>query len=231
MKISICIPTYEMHGLGVEFLSYSFDILVKQTYKNFDVIISDHSKNDNIENLCKEYSTKLNINYYRNFDNIGNSSANLNNAIKKSKAEIIKILFQDDFLYNENSLEETIKTFDIKKDKWLVSACEHSKNGTDFYRPFFPKYNKNIYLGENTISSPSVLTIKNDNPLLFDENLIWLMDCDYYKRCYDMFGKPKILNTITVVNRVGDHQVSNTISTKELQEKEHNYILKKYKKI
>ena len=228
--ISICIPTYEMRGHGVAFLKQSFDILTNQTFKNFDVIVSDHAKVDVIKDLCIAYKYKLDIHYYRNFENIGNSSANINNAIKKATGKLIKILFQDDFLYSNNSLEDIANNFNLEKDKWLITACEHSKDGINLFRPFYPKYNNNIHLGNNTISSPSVLTIKNDEPLLFDENLIWLMDCDYYKRCYDKFGAPKIFNSINIVNRAGIHQISNTKANNALRNREYLYILKKYRK-
>lgn len=228
--LSVCIPTYEMNEFGYIFLKHSLDILVKQTFKDFNVVISDHSKTDLIRDLCNEYKDMLDIHYFRNTENIGNSSANINNAIKKAGGKLIKILFQDDFLYGNNSLEDIAKNFDLEKDHWLVTACKQTKDGVTFFRPFYPKYNNKIYLGNNTISSPSVLTIKNNNPLLFDEKLIWLMDCDYYKRCYEAFGKPKIFNSIIVVNRIGDHQVSNTKATKLVRENEYDYILKKYSK-
>ena len=228
MMLSICIPTYEMNGKGDIFLEHSFNILEKQTYKDFNIIISDHSKSDLIKNICDKYINVLKIVYIRNAENIGNSSANINNAIKYADGKLIKVLFQDDFLYNENSLQITIDNFDLNQDKWLVSRCEHSYDGFSFNRDFKPVYNDNIHLGNNTISSPSVLTILNDLPLLFDENLIWLMDCDYYKRCYIKFGEPKILNSITAVNRVGSHQVSNTLATEEIKNNEYKYIINKY---
>ncbi len=227
--LSICIPTYEMKGNGVNFLEHSFKKLTQQTFKDFEIIISDHSLDEEIKNLCVKYEKILNIVYIKNTNNIGSSSANVNNAIKYASGKIIKFLFQDDFLYNEDSLEITINNFDLKKDKWLVSRCEHSIDGVSFIRDFKPVYNDKIFLGNNTISSPSVLTILNDKPFLFDENLIWLMDCDYYKRCYDSFGLPKILNVITVVNRIGGHQVSNTIVNNEIEQKELYYIKEKFK--
>lgn len=226
--ISICIPTYEMNGKGHIFLKDSLKIISNQTFKDFNVIISDHSKNNLIENLCKVYTNKLNIKYFKNSDNIGSSSANINNAIKKADGGLIKILFQDDFLLNEKSLEEIVKNFDINKDRWLITACEHTKDGKNLFRPFYPRYNNLIQFGKNTISSPSVLTIKNENPLLFDERLVWLMDCDYYKRCYDKFGDPKILNKINVVNRIGKHQISILTVNIKIKIKELIYILIKF---
>lgn len=226
--LSVCIPTYEMHGLGVKFLTQSLDILVTQTFKDFEVVVSDHSRNDDIKDLCEKYSAKLTIRYQRNSNQIGNSSANINNVIKMANGKLIKMLLQDDFLYTNNSLEEIVKHFDLEKDGWLITACEHTLDGVHFYRPFYPKYHDKIHMGRNTISSPSVLTIRNDSPLLFDEQLLQRSDGDYYKRCHDRFGEPKILNTINVVNRAGPHQVSNTMITDSLRDDEYKYILTKH---
>lgn len=217
-----------MHGLGVKFLTQSFDILATQTFKDFEVVISDHSKDNAIKNLCATYAGILNIQYYRNPNGIGNSSANINNAIKLANGKLIKILLQDDFLYTNTALEEIVQNFDINKDGWLITACEHTLDGIHFFRPFYPKYHDKIHMGRNTISSPSVLTIRNESPLLFDENLLQRTDGDYYKRCHNRFGEPKILNTITVVNRAGPHQVSNTMITDTLRDDEFRYILKKH---
>jgi hypothetical protein len=225
--ISICIPTYDMNGKGVEYLEYSFNILYHQTYKDFEIVISDHSINNDIEDLCKQWSQVLNINYFRNEIKRGNSSSNINNAIKQAKGDIIKILFQDDFLFDEYSLEQQMIYF---KDNWLVTACCHY-NGEDVYKPFYPHYHNEIQYGRNTISSPSVLMFKNKDVIEFDENLIWLMDVDYYKRLYNKFGLPNICNYIAVVNREHENQISNTLATKEIQEQELNYIIQKYENI
>ena len=112
---------------------------------------------------------------------------------------------------------------------WLVTACEHSNDGFIFYRPHYPRWNNNIHYGNNTISSPSVLTIKNDDLTFFDERLIWLMDVDYYKQLYDKFGLPEFLQKINVVNRTWDNQFSNIISD-ERKELEYLQMVEKYKK-
>ena len=227
--LSVCIPVYDMRGVGHVFLKHSLDILRKQTFKAFDVVISDYSETDLIKNLCHEYAQYLDIRYHKNLDPVGGMSANTNNAIRQATGKLIKIIFQDDFLYNEHSLEVIVNNFDLEKDHWLVTACEHSKDGTTFFRPFFPEYNKDMLMGNNTISSPSVLTIKNDHPLLFDTNLKWFMDCDYYYRCFQQFGPPKIVNTIAAVNRVGEHQITNTEVNEGLKKREYRYIIQKYK--
>jgi hypothetical protein len=228
--LSIAIPTYEMRGKGVEYLEHSFQILNNQTFKDFEIVISDHSKNNDIKLICEKWKNILDIKYYHNTKDVGSSSSNINNAIMNSKGEWIKILFQDDFLYNDHSLENTYKTINENLEKkWFVSCSEHSKDGFTFYRPFYPKWSDKMIYGDNSISSPSVIVIKNeDSKLLFDKNYIWLMDCDYYQRYFNKFGLPTIIPFITVVNRTWDNQLTNTISN-DVKQNEHYQILKKYK--
>jgi glycosyltransferase involved in cell wall biosynthesis len=214
-----------MHGAGQTFLKQSFEILIGQTYKDFDIVISDHSQDQGIENLCRQYSGILDIHYYKNTEKRGSSSANINNAILHAEGKLIKILFQDDFLYHAGALAEIVKNFDMQNNHWLVTACIHTKNGIDFFKPYYPRYNKHV---KNTISSPSVLTIKNDHPLLFNESLLWFMDWEYYRRCFDAFGEPKIITGINVVNRISPYQVSQTSATFTLQLHEYIQMLQKY---
>ena len=147
-----------------------------------------------------------------------------------SKGTWIKILFQDDFLYNELSLENTHKVIIENSDKkWFASSCEHSNDGVSFYKPLYPKWDNRMLYGFNSISSPSVITIKNDNSrLFFDKDYIWLMDCDYYQRYFNKFGLPTIIPDITVVNRTWGEQLTNTI-TNDVKNNEHYQILKKHK--
>lgn len=208
MKISVCIPTYEMRGEAPRVLAKSFDILKKQTFKDFEVVISDNSRDDAVKNLCEssEYAS-LNIKYFRNLRR--GISPNTNEAIKKASGQLIKILYMDDFLADENSLQDIAENF---KGDWLVTGCGHDSGNGKISNVHFPAYNKNIYLGKNTIGSPSVLTIKNKDVLLFDEHLTWLLDCDYYKRLYDKYGEPDILRKVNVIIGLGKNQVTNLLS-------------------
>ncbi len=219
-----------MRGKGVEFLNELFESLKKQTFRDFDVVISDHSKDTKIKELCLTWQ-KLNnftLHYIPNAENRGSFSANTNNAMRHAKGILIKILFMDDFFYSKKSLEQIAKNFDIEKDHWLVTGCVHTKDLVHFYDSMYPTYNHAIHHGTNTIGCPSVLTILNDGHLLLDNTLLWLNDCDYYKRYYTAFGPPRIVNELNVVNRIGAHQVSNTLANDILKEKEYEYILQKY---
>ena len=227
MKVSVCIPTYEMAGRGGEFLKVSFLSLRMQTLKDFEVIISDHSKDDAIKNFC-ENELELNVKYFRNSEKRGSSSANANNALKNAIGEVIKILFQDDYLCNITALEQIYKSFINPEVNWLAVGTVHTSNMETFYNEMVPMYVSDIHLGNNTISSPSVIAIRNKEILLFDEKLSWLMDVEYYKRLYDTYGLPKIIKNTLVVNRLWDGQVSSSQITQELIDKEVRYVKKKY---
>ena len=216
---TIAIPTWEINGKGVEYLDYSFNILAYQTFKDFDIVVSDHSINDNIKNLCEEWSSILDIKYYKNDLGRGLIAPNANNAIKRSEGRYIKMLFQDDFLYDIKSLKKVydyITTHD--NVNWLVTGCAHTKDGETLESPMFPMYNHMIHTGYNTISCPTVLTIKNEDPLLFDESLNWLVDVEYYKRLYIKYGFPQIVNDICVINRDSDVRTTNMITESKKQE-------------
>jgi glycosyltransferase involved in cell wall biosynthesis len=209
MKISICIPTWEQYGRGVEFLKNNFEVLLSQTYKNFNVIISDHSKDDNIKLLCDEYSNHFEIKYFKNENFLGNGPANTNNAIINADGDIIKIIFQDDYLYDEKALELTSNEFENNECMWLVCGCNHTHDdGLSYTNEMIPYWNDAIKKGVNTISSPSVLSFRNDKPCLFDENLTMLMDCDMYYQLYVRYGLPTILPKYLITNRIHKHQIS-----------------------
>ena len=53
MKVSVAIPTFEYYGRGVEFLDDMFRSISVQTLKDVEVVISDHSVDNSIEDYCK----------------------------------------------------------------------------------------------------------------------------------------------------------------------------------
>ncbi len=222
--ISVCIPTYEMNGVGRDMLKRNLDILKTQTLKDFEVVISDNSEDDEIKHLCEsdDYKT-LHFNYFKNQRK--GMAQNTNEAIRNARGEIIKILYMDDYLMDNASLQKIKDGF---KGYWMVTGCEHD-DGKQRYNPHYPTYNKKIYLGKNTIGSPSVLSIKNENIIFFDENMTWLLDCDYYKRLYEKYGDPTILNDINVVIGTSKDQMTHILSNKT-KRKELFYMIKKYKK-
>lgn len=232
-KVSICIPTYEFNGNGVFYLNELFNTIRKQTFTDFEVVISDHSVDDEILKFVDGLKKEFQITYLKNSIGRGSQSENTNSAIKNSKGEIIKIIYQDDLFYSDNYLESVVKEFENSDRKWLVSACNHT-DGNSYYRDFYPKWNENI-LTNNTLSSPSTISVLRGYVELFDKNLKMLMDTDFYYRMYHIHGEPIYLNDVKISNREHDERVSHLMqASSDYQNKlkeEIDYVYNKNQKI
>ena len=196
MTISIVIPVYEMNGKGAEMLKRCLDSIAMQTFTDYEIVVTDNSDNDDLEKLCDSYSLPI-IHLYNEHKG---ATKNTNRGIKAATGDLIKILNQDDYLAHENALQDIVDNFE---GQWLITGCSNNPN---------PYYTGDIHQGNNKLGGPSVLTIKNENPMLFDEEMRWLFDCDYYKRMYLMYGEPKILHGVNVVIGEGDYQLTNNLS-------------------
>ena len=94
MKISICIPTYGMKGEGAKYLNQNLASITIQSLQPHEVIISDHSTDDLVEQEANRWKEILNIRYFRNGEKIGsisgNSNGGLTNFVKTREREGIK---------------------------------------------------------------------------------------------------------------------------------------------
>jgi glycosyltransferase involved in cell wall biosynthesis len=234
MRMSIAIPTWECHGRGGEFLDDLLRTIEIQSFKDFEVCISDHSENDDVLNVCSQFEDKFKIHYSRNLEDRGNGPANTNAAMDLCTGDIIKIMFQDDFFYDDEALEKIEKEF-VESVDWLVCGSNHTQDdGHNFYWELYPKWNDDIIGGVNTISSPSVVAVRREvfNQVKFDEKLVMMMDCEYYYHARKLFGDPVYYNDVLVTNRVHSNQISsrylNSSDPKEKLSKEVNYCKQKH---
>ena len=194
-RISVCVPTHDMEN-GEYFLNRLKDSLARQTFQDFELVITKSGK----------------------------MAENTNAAIKQAKGEIIKLLYMDDFLYNEDALKHIHENFE---GGWMASGCVHTTDGNEFFNPHYPTYNQDIGMGVNTIGSPSVVAFGNDEPLLFDENLSWLLDCELYERLYARYGEPTIIPFLDIGMGLGPHQMTHLLTDEEKQG-EHEYLRNKH---
>ncbi|MRU14954.1 glycosyltransferase family 2 protein [Roseovarius sp. A21] len=226
--LSICIPTYDMGGNGAQFLEQSLTKLTHQSYQNFDVVVSDQSDGNDVAQTCNAFSERLNIKHLFFSDGPRQASANTNNAMRHAQGEVVKILFQDDILARHDSLELTAQAFE-EDAVWVICGSAVTYDDHNAIRPMVPQMHPQIRFGKNTISSPSVLSMRRGKALEFDEHLIWLMDVEIYHRLNKTYGSPKIIPETLVLNRLHERQVSNTGVTVELRRKELSYVRQKHK--
>ena len=230
MKISIAVPTWESHGRGAEFINDLLRTIQVQSFKDFEVCISDHSLDDEVLNEVKQFEDKFEIVYKKNSKDRGKGPPNTNESIRMCSGDIIKVMFQDDFFYDTEALEKIHDEFASSNSKWLLNGCNHTKDdGYNFYNEMYPRWNDKIIEGVNTISSPSVLSMKKEcfDQVQFDENLVMMMDCDCYYNLKENFGDPIYLDDVLISNRVHQNQLSLLYDGKNLK-KEVDYCLYKY---
>ena len=231
IKISVCIPAYEAKGKGVFFLQKNVEGILKQTYTNFEIIISDHSIDDKVE----KYVLSLNnskIKYLRYKDHIGKPGYNTNNAIKNSTGDYIKIMNQDDYIESNDFFEKTIELIN-KGHKWVLSNFKHLDYRTNkFYWNMTPSLRvdgKHLLNGENSIGCPSVGLIPKGE--LIDVNVTYMIDCELWYRMYIKHGLPGIVGDgYPIVIGAGDHQLTDQLRNKYniMMENDKQYCKKVY---
>jgi glycosyltransferase involved in cell wall biosynthesis len=241
-EISIAIPTYEMKGFGNQYLLQLFETIRDQNFKNFEVCISDHSKDDSILEVCEEYANYFEIKYFKNEENRGNSPANVNSSVEMCNGKITKIIFQDDLFIDKSALSKIKSAFDDHYCSWCVSGFVHTINGTQHFRPMIPKWTDMILEGRNLLGSPSCVSFLTEKFEKFDENLKLLMDTDFYHRMRYNNGMPFIIQDYLISNREHSNRISSShikydkvINHPEgswmVNEDELNYVLEKNKNI
>jgi glycosyltransferase involved in cell wall biosynthesis len=119
-RVSIGMPVFN----GEKYLTEALDSILVQTYRDFELIISDNASTDHTQQICREYATKNSrIHYYRNEKNLG-APKNYNRVFELSSGEYFKWAAHDDVLAPEY-LQKCIAVLD--KDPSIV-LC-HSKTG------------------------------------------------------------------------------------------------------
>lgn len=141
-------------------------------------------------------------------------SNNTNFSINMAHGKYIKIMFQDDLLAHNEVLDEIAQTLDASRRVWLVSASDHFDEMKQLSGPIFiPKLKKGLFLGNNSISSPSVVAFRSSAFLEFEHTLSLMMDCEWYVRMLHNYGKPVILKKVAVINRIHSNQAQHSLKS------------------
>ena len=204
-KVSICVPIYPMEN-AQDFLERNIKSIYIQSFDDYEIVISDDSEDDTLQIWLSRLD--LPIRYFKN-QNHGMAN-NTNNAMNQAEGELVKILYQDDYFYDSRSLEKIVEHF-TKTAWWLVTGCTHTMNGTEFFNDHKPYYSES----DNTIGSPSVITLRREIKERFDPSFHYVLDLDFYKRLNRLYGKPKIYDQVNVVMGIHSGQKTHLMSERE----------------
>ena len=122
--ISIIVPVYNSE----EYLKQCIDSILRQTYKNIEIILVNDGSQDKSEDICREYLDCDNRVVYVKQSNNGVSSAR-NQGIKKASGKYIAFVDSDDCL-TEDAIE-ILYTAQTKCNADLVIAAYIRKYATN----------------------------------------------------------------------------------------------------
>jgi len=225
-KISIVIPTYVTNEKQEAFLKKAIESVLMQKYDNYEIIVSLHTS-DGYINLNHGIGIDK-IKFYCNQNNLGSPTHNLNNAILHATGDIIKPLFYDDFMVSDETLAKINEAFNKRSTHWVVIGnYTADETQTNLNNPFIPRWNNEIILGKNTLSSPSCIAYRSDCGFMFDDKFTWLLDCVFYQKLYNKYGSPVIIPDLLIANTRHEQQTTN-ILTQDKKNKECKWAFDEY---
>ena len=92
-EISICIPTYN----GEQYIARTIQSVLDQTFSNFEIIVSDDGSTDKTLQIVRSFNDPR-IARIDSLSKVG-AEANWNNSVANARADLVKLVCQDDLLY------------------------------------------------------------------------------------------------------------------------------------
>jgi glycosyltransferase involved in cell wall biosynthesis len=160
-----------------------------QTFKDFEIIISDDSPDNSVYSICKNYLERLPIIYCKNPKALG-TPENWNEGIRHAKGQWIKIMHDDDWFASEHSLQKFVDLIKANPSaEFIFSGSSFIRNNKPFGGMHIHQWQVDLLIKDpcnlyykNFIGPPSVVIHKNNKQVWYDREMKWLVDVDFYMR-------------------------------------------------
>ncbi|MDC0539530.1 glycosyltransferase [Candidatus Pelagibacter sp.] len=207
-KFSVIIGTYNCK----KFLKIAILSVLKQSFKDFELIIVDDGSTDGSQKLIKELASKdKRIRFFFHKKNSGKDSVPKNFGIRKSRGKYICFLDSDD-VWNPEKLQE--QNSHLKDSTiMLCTSCEYinekGKRYTGFFMHYFRKFLQkkffstgfvSFYMYNPVIFSSVLIKAKIIKKYMLNENseLVGIIDLELWLR---IFKDEKNQSKITFINK------------------------------
>src|SRR5260221_2919727 len=235
VSVSICIPAYN----NVPLLIKLFNSIRIQTFQDYEIIVSDDTRGNSIKEVALNFYFPQALHYFHNDPDLG-SPGNWNAAIAKASGKYIKIIHHDDWLRNPTSLATFVSMMESDPEaEFAFSGAEiRSINGEVFlHQPSSHlltalKNDPRVVFNGNFIGSPSATIYKESTRLVFDENLKWVVDIDFYIRL--LFNNRKFVYSeepLVIIYEAEDRITNSCINNKEVEIFEYFFVYDKIRRI
>lgn len=210
--VSICIPAYKKP----EYVVRCIESVLKQTYKQVEIVISDDSPNQDIKLAIESYNSSISIKYYHNYPAL-KSPINWNNALNKANGYFYMLMHQDDWFEVDDAIETYIQTFEANPqvDFAFCRNTAIQPDGQVLQLQAIPSLLKdmqkhpNHLVRANVIGPPSNTMLRSKVSVRYDEAYIWLVDVDYYVQLLEAGHGYKYLDAHLV--SIGLHEDQTTV--------------------
>ena len=118
--VSVLIPTFNRP----KYFKQALDSVLNQTYRNFEIVISDDSTNDETEAVIQKYLDDPRIKYFRHKGFTAHDNWNFLRAYNNPAAEYVNWLMDDDF-FHPTKLEKMIEVYRTNPDVSLVTSAKN----------------------------------------------------------------------------------------------------------
>jgi glycosyltransferase involved in cell wall biosynthesis len=137
IRVSIALPVYN----GARYLRQAIGSILGQSYRHFELIISDNASTDGTEDICRAFEAQdRRVRYLRQPRNVG-ASPNFNICFALASGEYFKWAAHDDYMEAEY-LAECVKALDADPDavlcQSLVRLVDDQDRLIEVHRPIEP---------------------------------------------------------------------------------------------
>lgn len=209
-RLSVCIPAYKQPLL----LERCLHSLRTQDLSGFEVIVTDDSPDDSVEDLVRDFKAGFPIRYERNPSPLG-SPKNWNAGLELAQGEYVKVLHHDDWLRTPDALSLPVESLDETPGAAFVYSTsvnvfpnnDESLNQTTPAQFQRAHRRPEALLQDNFIGAPSTVTFRRSSGLRFDPAIKWLVDIDFYM---ELLKKGSAVYIETPLVNIGLHEMQVT---------------------
>ncbi len=230
--ISICIPAYKR----ITDLKILLDSIGRQTFKNFEVIITDDSPDDTVKNFCDAYPNEFELVYYKNSIPLG-TPENWNEGIRKATGTWVKLMHDDDYFATDNSLALFVAAIESDKQAQVFysafvfeDAANHTKKivTCNWFDRCFLSLSPYHLLRRNYFGNPSCIIVKKDVPFFYNKRFKYIVDFAYYIELLQNNIKCVYIKDVLIHVGINEGQVTNyTYKNKAVQMYENHILFEK----
>lgn len=212
-KISIVIPIYNSE----KYLEECIESIIKQTYKNLEIILVNDGSTDNSAKICVDFSKKDSRIVFLNKENSGVSDTR-NCGIIKASGKYLMFVDSDDIL-NNNYIEETYKyiidkNLDLCKTGMtvLTKSAKQEKKFTSHFQFLEKEEIYNSILNDNFFNSSCTCLYKteiiNVNNIRFNINIKYGEDLDFFTNYIENCNNMGYIPNCGYLYRLNENSVS-----------------------